>query len=834
MTRILAFFLTTLTASAQISVLTDRYGNARTATNTNETVLSTTNINSSRFGKLFSYPVDGSVYAQPLYVPNVTTVQGTHNVLFVCAMNDTVYAFDADRNAVLWSVNFTNAAAGITPVPITDITGSDDLNIVGSVGIESTPVIDASTQTLYLVARTKEVSTTTNYVQRLHALDITSGAEKFGGPVVIKAAVPGTGEQSVNGYVPFNGKMNNQRAGLALANGQVIITWASHEDDQPYHGWVMSYSTSTLAQTGVYCVTPNGSEGGIWQSGRAPAVDATGNVYIITGNGTVDASHDLGESVLRFSTKKGLVLTDYFTASNYNSLNGGDVDLGSSGLILMPTINMLIGGGKQGIFYLLNPANLGHYVPNDAQIPQKFPVTSGEIKPGPAYWVSASKGPLVYLWGETDYLKAFHYNGTNFDTSPLLQSTLQTPTGEPGATITLSANGTADASGVVWASMPVSQDADHGIVPGMLRALVATNPTQELWNSLQVQSRDETGIFAKFVPPIVVNGKVYMASFSNYSSPNYVNVYGLLARTNQFALAVNPSASTVVPGSTATVEVSVNSLPGTTFAGTVNFAVSGLPAGASATFNPTSVQGIGSTTLSIATTAALAFGTYPLTITGQGAHSGFQASVPLTLNVSNAPGAISFNFVGTGTPLSRSDAAGVVPKPNWNNFTTITSAQPQALLDEFGNGTSATATWSGQNPWEMPIANSPADFTMMQGYLDDQDGGTTTVSITGLTATASGYQVYVYTDGDNGTDTRIAEYTVSGPGVTTASIKVTDQTGVNFSGTYKLVTASQSAGNYVVFNVPGTSFTVTAEPLSAGSGVLRAPLNGVQIVPAAN
>ena len=161
----------------------------------------------------------------------------------------------------------------------------------------------------------------------------------------------------------------------------MIIAWASHEDDEPYHGWVMSYSASTLTQTGVYCVTPNGSEGGVWQSGRAPVVDGAGNVYFITGNGTTDASSDLGESVLRFSTKKGLALTDFFTASNYNSLNGGDVDLGSSGLILLPTINLLIGGGKQGIFYLLNPADLGHYASNDTQIPQKFPVTPGEIKP---------------------------------------------------------------------------------------------------------------------------------------------------------------------------------------------------------------------------------------------------------------------------------------------------------------------------------------------------------------------------------------------------------------------------------------------------------------------
>ncbi len=579
-------------------------------------------------------------------------------------------------------------------------------------------------------------------------------------------------------------------------------------------------------------MTPNGSEGGIWQSGRAPVVDPLGNVYFITGNGTVDKSNDFGESVLRFSTKTGLTLADYFTASNANSLNGGDVDLGSSGLILMPKTNKLVGGGKQGIFYLLNPANLGHYAPDDTQIPQKFSVTPGEIKPGPAYWVSSSKGPLVYLWGETDYLKAFHYNGTDFDTAPLLQSTLQTPTGAPGATITISANGSADASAIVWASMAVNQDADHGIVPGMLRAINAASPTVELWNSLQNQSRDDTGLFAKFNPPVVVNGKVYMASFSNYSSPNYVNVYGLLAVSNQFSLSASPSSSSVVPGATSAVQVSVQSIPGSTFNGSVSFAVTGLPAGATASFSPASVKGIGSTTLSIAATAAVALGSYPLTITGQGAHSGFKASIPFTLTISNTPGAISLNFVGTGSALNPTDVAGVVPKANWNNLLTITSAQPQALLNEFGSGTSASAAWSGQNLWMLPISNPSPDFTMMQGYLDDLDGGTSTVSVTGLVGVPNGYLVYVYTDGDNTTDTRTAEYTISGPGVTTSSFTVTDEPNANFSGAFNLVTASQPAGNYVVFPVQGTGFTITAEPVSGSA--LRAPLNGLQIIPAAN
>ena len=257
-------FLTCAAVNAQTSVLTDRYDNSRTGWDPNEKSLTTANVNSSAFGKLYNYPVDGSVFAQPLYVPNVAiSGQGTHNVLYAVTMNDSVYAFDADQNLTLWHDSFTNAANGVTPVPISDITGSNSLNIVGFVGIESTPVIDSSTNTMYLVARTKEVTATaTSYVQRLHAIDIATGAEKFGGPVVIAGSVPGTGEESSGGVVSFDPFWQNQRSALALTNGQVIIMWASHEDDQPYHGWVMSYSASTLAQTGIFCDTPNGSEGG--------------------------------------------------------------------------------------------------------------------------------------------------------------------------------------------------------------------------------------------------------------------------------------------------------------------------------------------------------------------------------------------------------------------------------------------------------------------------------------------------------------------------------------------------------------------------------------------
>jgi hypothetical protein len=240
--------LTPRPAQAQVSVTMERYDTSRTGANLNETVLNTSNVNVNQFGKLYSYTVDGSVFAQPLYVPNVTIPgQGTHNVLYVVTMNDVIYAFDADSNGVnggiLWSDDLRNPAAGITAIPISDIVGSNSLNIVGNVGIESTPVIDLSSNTMYLVARTKEVSgTTTNYVTRLHAIDITTGAEKFGGPVVIQGSVPGTGQGSSGGTLTLNTFIQNQRSSLALVNGLVVFSWASHEDMYDWHGWVAAYN----------------------------------------------------------------------------------------------------------------------------------------------------------------------------------------------------------------------------------------------------------------------------------------------------------------------------------------------------------------------------------------------------------------------------------------------------------------------------------------------------------------------------------------------------------------------------------------------------------------
>ena len=422
-------------AWSQVNVWTHRYDNARTGANLAETQLNTSTVNATQFGKLFSYAVDADIYAQPLVIRNVVIPsKGTHNVVFVATNNNSVYAFDADNNQganaqPLWQVSFNGP--GVTPLWASDVGSLNSIRTPGPIGIMGTPVIDQATGTMYLVARTKETAGgNTFYIQRLHALAITTGAEKFGGPVIIQASVPGSGYDSVAGTVTFNPLMENQRAGLALANGNVYIAWASYGDSNPYHGWVIAYNASTLQQVGALCVTPNGARGGIWQSGQPLSIDASGNLYVATGNGDFDGSRNFGESVLKLNPS--LSLLDWFAPDNWSTLNTLDLDLGSAGLLLIPGTNKLLAGGKEGRFYLVNETGLGHTQVGNGQIPQTFQVTSGgNLHGAPAFWNGPS-GPWAYVWGEVDFLKAFAFNGSTFNTTPITQSAKKAPPGMPG------------------------------------------------------------------------------------------------------------------------------------------------------------------------------------------------------------------------------------------------------------------------------------------------------------------------------------------------------------------------------------------------------------------
>lgn len=506
---LLAIWLGWLLPAPAAEVLTQHNDQFRSGANLHETVLKPSNVNPGQFGKLFSYAVDGYVYAQPLYVAGLAIAGGRHNVVFVATMEDSIYAFDADSNKTYWHKQFTGG--DITPVPIVDIAGVNNSNIHGDVGILSTPVIDRATSTIYLLARTKNTASRT-YYQALHALDLATGAEKFGGPSYVDA--PG-----------FDPKLHNQRPGLGLFNGKIYICWGSHEDIKPYHGWMMSFNATTLTVDKVFNTTPGGSEGAIWTAGQAPAFDRAGNVYVTTGNGDWNGTTQWGQTCLKLSP--ALSVLDWFTVDDYADMNRHDTDFGASGCLLLPgsvgypSTSYVLTGGKDGRLFVLDAAgHMGHKGPRDANAYQMWQAVqnshcSNHIHGSPIYWESKAEGKMIYLWGENDVGKAYKFDGTKFNPTPFTKTEVTSPTtgcGMPGSILSLSANGGSD--GIVWANSVYTGDAVHDIVPGVLRAYDANNLGVELWNSRQNKARDDFGKLAKYVAPTVANGKVYMATFS--------------------------------------------------------------------------------------------------------------------------------------------------------------------------------------------------------------------------------------------------------------------------------------------------------------------------------
>jgi len=630
----IALGLVSTGAQAQTDVLMNRYDPARTGANLAEKTLTPANVNVDTFGKLYSYPVDGAVYAQPLYVTGVTIGGVLHNVLYVVTMNDKVYAFDADSASPspLWTIDLTNPAAHITAVPMTDIV-NPSTNIYGNVGIESTPVIDKVAGTIYLVARTKENG---SYFQRLHALDITTGHEQTGSPATIAASVPGSAADSTltpsGSVITFDPRLHQQRAALALTNNVVLVSWAGHQDKPPYHGWIMGFDAATLGLVDAFAVAPDVYGGGVWQGGRAPTIDGAGNAYFATGNGLWDGVKNFGDSLLKFSVSRTqLAVVDYFTPGNESYLNLNDKDLSGSGFTLLPETNLLLGGGKEGVLYLLDSTNLGHKLTNDPQIPQKIFVNGGHVMGGPVYWKSAAAGPVVYNWSEADVLVAWQVvNGRLLTSTPYAQGIVRSP-GHPGGSLTISANGSAADTGIVWASIPTNHDAKQILTAGTLRAFNA-GTLKEIWNSDQNFPRDQVGRTIKFVPPVVVNGKVFLSN-----QDGGVGVYGLLPP--DFALAATPGTITVPPGGSETFSVAVRAQGG--FAGAVGLAAtaSGAPAGTTVSIAPPSIMGSGTATVTVTIPFSASAVSFSVTVTGT---SGALAHVgnPVAVTGPGGPGEI--------------------------------------------------------------------------------------------------------------------------------------------------------------------------------------------------
>lgn len=607
-----------------ISVLMQHNDRGRSGANLNETILNTSNVNVNTFGKLFTHEVSGQVYAQPLYVPFVQIAgKGVHNAVFVVTMDNWVYAFDADNNgganaAPLWVHHLENRP----PVPaIFYRKGYQD--IVGNIGILGTPVIDAgigtsaadpSTGTLYLVLATWNPASQKDFKQLLYALDLANGQPRnLGGqlnPVEIAGSVPGVGylnagtapkaRVAANGDVVFDGNINGkpqsikdghkvpagsqvefnpmqqmQRPGLLLLDGILYIAFGSHGDFNPYHGWVLAYQAATLEQEGVFCTTPNGAQAGIWQAGEGLVADANGNVYVGTGNGDFRTNPggvpDLGECFIRL--KLGPVAAAGTGGAQRLALTGvlqafsegahGDEDLGAASPTLLPD-GRLVGGGKDGRFFLLDPAQMNPGG-NPAALVQKFnasfdaqslPGFTHHIHGSPVAWVSPEHGTLVYVWGENDVVRAYAYDATvgQFPNQPgpgggqgvpiargvrITSNDRRTTDSMPGAMLSLSGerhvNGsTTPGSGILWASFPPYDNANKQTVLGELCAYDASRFDAQgrivaIWSSRQNPQRDHYGNFPKFCCPTIANGKVYQATFNQ---PGQVCVYGLLTTAN--------------------------------------------------------------------------------------------------------------------------------------------------------------------------------------------------------------------------------------------------------------------------------------------------------------
>ena len=515
------------TAPAQ-NVLMQHNDLARTGANLHETQLNPASVKTG-FGKLYSLPVDGQIYAQPLVVNGVEIPgKGVHNVVYVATMKNNVYAFDADHEAEdcpLWKRNLGKPVPyQLIPLNWGSLVGQ--YNIKPFMGITSTPVIDPEGGRMWVVAKTMNTPDDLRYY--LYSLDIKTGE------------ILGTSQpiQSGDGADKLDAKSNLQRTGLLRQNGMVYLGFGSEFDGGLYHGWLLAFDENTLEQKYIFNTTPGDvfGEGGIWQAGNAPAADADGNIYIMTGNGAYDPDKQrYGSSFVKLSPQ--LKVLDWFTPSNYLKLNLEDLDLGSSGPLLLPDSGQLVGGGKTGYLYLLNRNSLGHLQPKHSMAPavQEFHISSHwtltwiswlapvlgyhHIHGAPVYWNSADHGRMIFVWPEQSTLKAYKYDPVSyFQKKPVLVGPMA-PKGMPGGFLSISANG--NQNGLLWASTPLNQDAFVKVVTGTLRVFDA-NTLEQLWSTDKNEPEDLFN-FAKYCPPTIANGKVYLATFSDR-----LNVYGLI------------------------------------------------------------------------------------------------------------------------------------------------------------------------------------------------------------------------------------------------------------------------------------------------------------------
>jgi hypothetical protein len=733
---------------AQVNVTTYHNDNARTGQNTRETTLSPTNVNSNQFGKLFTTVVDGYVYAQPLYLSNVSIQGGTHNVLYVATEHNSVYAIDADSGAIYWQVSLT--PAGGTTISSTAVLKCGDLS--PEAGISGTPVIDINSGILYVVAGSVVNGAV---VQYLHAIDVRSATEKFGGPVLIHGSAPGTATDGNGTTVTFNALYENQRAGLLLEGGHVVIAWASHCDVDPWHGWVMSYNAGTLAQEGVFNPSADGRANGVWMTGGGPAADANGNVFFATGNGTWNGTTDYGDSIVKLGppAQGSFPVLDYFTPYNQSVLSAADMDVSAGGLVLLPALpsgrQLLAQMGKEGKIYLVDQLNLGKNCAvqtpacstGDTQIVQEIPKASVGIWGSPAYW----NGSLYWgaASGDTlaaDSLKAFSVNaGGSGLISTVPTSVSAKKFGYPAPTPSISSDGASN--GILWGldNSAYQQNCKSGTNCQVLYAYDAGNLANMLYNSAQAaNNRDVPGSAVKFSIPTVANGKVYVPS--EYA----VSGYGLLG-----SVAPTAPSPAFTPASGSFTATQTVTLSDTLSTAAIHYTIDGTTPGAGSAVYSAPLRLSQTTTINAIavangyTNSGVATATYTLVSGASGApvsvnlsaslnvYAAFSNGSPVTnggldtgdyaysknlLGSSITWNGATFNLGGAGVPSAVANA--VLPLPG-GNFSTIkllgTAVQGnhvnQTFVVTYTDGSSDTFTQS-MSDWLSP-QNYPGETKVL-------------------------------------------------------------------------------------------------------------------------
>ncbi len=745
---------------AQISLTTYHNDQARDGWNQNETILTTANVNTTEFGKLFSDAVDGQVYAQPLYLPNVSIGGGTHNVIYIVTENDSAYAFDADNAGVTyWHDSFIG---GVTmTVSQADVGGCPQ--ITPQIGITDTPVIDPATGTIYFVAMTKTVSRgVTTFTQTLYALDVTSGAEKFNGPQTIAATAPGTGDGGTT--VKFRPLVYKERCALALVNGVVYTSWTGHCDfdtlDGNYYGWVLGYNASNItAQVSVFCASPNGSESSFWESGDGPSVDSSGNLYYIAGNGTFDTSapvSDFGQCILKLNTIANAVTAlDYFAPLSQAAMSSGDQDMGSAGQCLLPASwgttahpSLLLGADKPGDLYVVDAdtGSMGKYSTTANNIVQTVLPIGGKGYTTPAIY-SNGVTQFVY-WGMTGAkMKAYVFSNGQYVT-PNSSATSETYSGSSsGCVPSVSSNGTTN--GIVWGLLPGT--------PVQLCAYDATNLTKELYTSAQNSARDSAvATYVKFAPPSVVNGKVYVPTASS------LVVYGLISTGGT---ATFTSTVTRTPSPTPTLSPTVTSTPTQTRTTTLTSTATSTSTNTStktSTATPTTTA-----TFSMTTTATFSSTSSPTavppTVTFTATSSRTSTAVfTATPTLTSTP-----TVTSTGTPTN-SFTFSPTPIPTGTNTATPTTSKTSTSTPV--PPTFTTTPVHSSTPTAIPSSTPTATFSATLLNTFTATASSTNTLVNSFTPTSVNSSTPTWTPSSTSTSVPTSAYTPSATPSTTPSL----------------------------------------------------------------